>query len=211
LGWSDGEYGTGVSGLAYGRSGIGVYGRAQSTPGYAGFFIGPVHVNGTLSKTAGSFKIDHPLDPENKYLYHSFVESPDMMNVYNGNVTLDEQGEAEVALPEWFEALNRDFRYQLTPIGGPGPSLHVAAKVEGNRFRIAGGTGGLEVSWQVTGIRKDAFAQAHRIQVEEDKPAEERGTYLHPVEHGAPMEMGRDYRLGPMSVERQRRREGAPE
>ncbi|MGH9844628.1 MAG: hypothetical protein ACREEM_38400 [Blastocatellia bacterium] len=69
---------------------------------------------GTLSKGGGSFKIDHPLDPENKYLYHSFVESPDMMNIYNGVVTLDETGQAEVELPDYFSALNRDFRYQFT-------------------------------------------------------------------------------------------------
>ena len=79
----------------------------------AGNFEGNVHVSGNLSKGSGSFRIDHPLDPENKYLYHSFVESPDMMNVYNGNVILDEQGEAVVEFPEWFEPLNRDFRYQL--------------------------------------------------------------------------------------------------
>ena len=40
-----------------------------------------------------------------------------MMNIYNGNVITDANGEAVVALPEWFEALNRDFRYQLTVIG----------------------------------------------------------------------------------------------
>ncbi len=74
-----------------------------------------------------------------------------MMNVYNGNAVLDERGEAWVELPEWFEALNRDFRYQLTAIGAPGPSLHVGAKIEGNRFQIGGGGPGLEVSWQVTG------------------------------------------------------------
>jgi len=70
-----------------------------------------------LTKGSGSFKIDHPLDPAKKYLSHSFVESPDMMNVYNGNVTTDRHGFAIVTLPSYFEALNRDFRYQLTVIG----------------------------------------------------------------------------------------------
>src|SRR5262249_16447633 len=129
---------------------------------------------------AGSFKIDHPLDPANKYLYHSFVESPDMMNIYNGMVTLDDQGEAAVFLPDWFEALNRDFRYQLTAVGVPGPSLYIAQEISDHRFRIAGGHPGGKVSWQVTGIRKDPFAEKHRIPVEEDKPTHERGTYLHP-------------------------------
>ena len=56
-------------------------------------------VDGKLSKAGGSFKIDHPLDPANKYLYHSFVESPDMMNIYNGNATLDGNGEAVIQIP----------------------------------------------------------------------------------------------------------------
>jgi hypothetical protein len=134
---------------------------------------GNLAVTGTLTKGAGSFKIDHPLDPEHKYLSHSFVESPDMMNVYNGNVTLDANGRATVELPEYFEALNRDFRYQLTAIGAPGPNLYIAEGVKQNRFRIAGGRGYAHVSWQVTGIRQDTYAEQHRIKVEEDKaPAE---------------------------------------
>lgn len=165
-------------------SGTGVYGA--STSGLAGHFNGNVTITGTLSKGGGSFKIDHPLDPTNKYLSHSFVESPDMMNVHNGNVTLNASGEAWVVMPDWFEALNRDFRYQLTAVGAPGPNLYVAAKVSGNRFKIAGGVPGGEVSWQVTGVRQDAWANAHRIAVEEDKPEAERGSYLHPKEHGQP-------------------------
>jgi hypothetical protein len=150
-------------------------------------------VNGTLSKAGGTFKIDHPLDPENKYLYHSFVESPDMMNVYNGNATLDANGEAWVDLPAYFEALNRDFRYQLTAIGGPGPNLYIAQEVQGNRFQIAGGAPGLRVSWQVTGIRQDAYANANPIVVEVEKPAEERGTYLHPEAFGQDRSRSVDY------------------
>jgi hypothetical protein len=44
------------------------------------------------------FRIDHPLDPANKYLNHSAVESPDMKNIYDGVVTLDADGEAVVEL-----------------------------------------------------------------------------------------------------------------
>jgi len=73
-----------------------------SGSGRAGYFNGDVHVNGTFSKNAGSFLIDHPYDPANKYLAHSFVESPDMMNVYNGNVILDNKGVAIVELPYLF-------------------------------------------------------------------------------------------------------------
>jgi len=172
-------------------SGAGLYGK--STSGLAGDFDGNVDISGTLTKGGGSFKIDHPLDPAYKYLSHSFVESPDMMNIYNGNVILDANGEMWVDLPEWFEALNQDFRYQLTAIGHPGPNLYIAEEISGNRFKIAGGTQGMKVSWQVTGIRHDAYAEKHRIQVEEEKPPQERGKYLHPTELGMPETMGINY------------------
>ena len=136
---------------------------------------GTTTLMGSVSKPGGSFRIDHPLDPENKYLYHSFVESPDMKNIYDGVIVLDQNGEATVTLPDWFEALNEDFRYQLTCVGGYAP-VYVASEVSGNQFRIGGGRAGLKVSWQVTGIRHDAYANAHRIQVEVEKPASERGT-----------------------------------
>jgi len=180
--WGESSGRWGLYGRSTGTSdSYGVYATVTGGTGnYAGYFNGAVHVTGTLSKGGGSFKIDHPLDPENKFLSHSFVESPDMMNVYNGNVTLDAAGESAVELPPYFEALNHDFRYQLTPVGGPGPNLHISEPVRHNTFKIAGGTPHLQVSWQVTGIRQDAFANANRIVVEELKPADERGTYLHP-------------------------------
>jgi hypothetical protein len=113
-----------------------------------------------------------------------------MMNIYNGNATLDAHGEVTVELPEWFSALNRDFRYQLTPLGAASPNLYVADEIAENRFRIAGGTPGAKVSWQVTGIRHDAYAEAHRIPVEEMKPQAERGLYLVPEVFGQPVERG---------------------
>jgi trimeric autotransporter adhesin len=146
---------------------------------------GNAAVTGTLSKAGGSFRIDDPIDPGGKYLSHSFVESPDMKNIYDGVVTLDAHGSGVVTMPEWFDALNRDFRYQLTAIGAPGPKLYVAEEMKGNTFRIAGGKKGQRVSWQVTGIRQDAWANAHRIPTEEAKPAAEQGTYLHPELFGA--------------------------
>ncbi|NIR28187.1 MAG: hypothetical protein GWN84_02405 [Gammaproteobacteria bacterium] len=158
---------------------------------------GNMTVTGNLVKGGGSFKIDHPLDPENKYLYHFIVESPDMMNIYNGNVVLDENGEAWVKLPEWFQGLNRDIRYQLTAIGVPAPKLYVAVKVSNNRFKIAGGQPDMEVSWQVTGIRHDPYTEVNRIPVEEWKPQAERGRYLHPEAYGKALEMGMDFAYGP--------------
>lgn len=165
----------------------GVYGKYPGTGGFAGNFEGNVKITGRLTKGSGSFKIDHPLDPENKYLQHSFVESPDMMNIYNGSVILNQDGQATVELPCWFEALNKDFRYQLTCIGGFAP-VYIAQKISDNRFKISGGKGGMEVSWQVTGIRRDPFANKNRIVVEEDKSLEEKGYYLHPEAYGLPRE-----------------------
>jgi hypothetical protein len=116
-----------------------------------------------------------------------------MKNVYDGVVVLDGNGEAVVTLPEWFDALNRDFRYQLTAIGQPGPNVYIAEEISSNRFRIAGGKDGMKISWQVTGIRKDAFAEKHRIQVERMKTGDERGHYLSPESFGLPKEMGIPY------------------
>jgi hypothetical protein len=186
--WGSTTGGRGVYGSA--STGVGVYGASNS--GWAGYFLGNVNVTGNLSKGGGSFKIDHPLDPENKYLYHSFVESPDMMNVYNGNVTTDARGEAVVQLPSYFEALNMDFRYQLTVIGQFAQAI-VATKIKDNRFTIKTDKPNVEVSWQVTGIRHDPYANAHRIQVEVDKTADEKGKYLHPTEYGQPESQGIGY------------------
>ena len=184
----------------------GLYGKSVND--YAAVLDGNVTIAGNLQKAGGSFKIDHPLDPANKYLSHSFVESPDMKNVYDGVVVLDYKGKAEIELPDWFGILNKDFRYQLTAIGAPGPNLYIAEKISdtttsnkdknnNSRFKIAGGTSGMEVSWQVTGIRKDPWANAHRVQVEEDKPAKERGYYLHPDVYGQPEENGISHLLFP--------------
>jgi hypothetical protein len=213
LGVAGSDTSTGISGIAFGGAGVrgtsttgnGVVGTTSSGiaifglggSGLAGRFSGDVVITGSLSKGGGSFKIDHPLDPENKYLYHSFVESPDMKNVYDGVATLDRDGEATVELPEWFESLNRDFRYLLTPIGAPAPDLYIAEKVSKNRFRIAGGQPGLEVSWQVTGIRQDPWANKNRIPIEEDKPAIERGYYLYPELYDQPGFMSIEYARNP--------------
>ena len=180
----------GLLGKAYGPSGIGVYASGNN---WAGIFEGDVNITGTLYKSAGSFRIDHPLDPANKYLSHSFVESPDMMNIYNGNVITDASGNAVINLPDWFEALNKDFRYQLTVIGEFSQAI-IESKIQNNQFRIKTDKPNVEVSWMVTGIRKDAYAEQHRIKVEELKPERERGKYLHPELFGQPKEMGIYYK-----------------
>ena len=157
-----------------------------------GYFEGDVHVTGNLSEGGGSVKIDHPVDPANKYLYHSFVGSPDMMNVYNGNVITDANGDAEVVLPEWFEAINREFRYQLTVMGQFAQAI-VASEIQHDRFTIKTDKPHVKVSWQVTGIRKDSYAERYRIPVEEEKPQKERGKYLRPELYGQPEEAAVHY------------------
>ena len=153
-----------------------------------GFFFADLHVLGTLTATTKLFQIDHPLDPANKYLSHACVESSEMKTIYDGIVILDDQGQSVVELPSWFEVLNTNCRYQLTPVGAPAPNLHVVEEISANRFKIAGGSAKLKVCWQVTGIRHDAFAQAQPLEVETDKAPEERGFFLHPEHHGHPQE-----------------------
>ena len=191
--------GTGLSGASHN---IGIFAQNMEnrdniaylgTRCCAGEFHGGVAVFGDLTLVGGKLnhqsaliRIDHLLDPANKYLSHSIVESPDMKNIYDGVVVIDAKGNAVVELPAWFDALNKDFRYQLTPIGAAGPNLHIEVEISNNRFKIAGGTPGMKVSWMVTGIRKDPWSNAHRIQVEEEKPANERGYYLNPELYNQP-------------------------
>jgi hypothetical protein len=184
----------GVRSLAYdGATAYGIYATASSaSTNWAGYFSGNVNVTGTLSKGGGAFRIDHPLDPENKYLQHSFVESPDMMNVYNGNVTTDAGGTAAVTLPDYFETLNGDFRYQLTVIGQFAQAI-IANEIANGQFVIKTDKPNVKVSWQVTGIRQDKWANANRIQVEVNKNTEERGKYLYPEVYNLPIERSVDY------------------
>jgi len=205
----------GVCGVTTVPSGTGVFGRNSAASGMASYGLrgetGSPSAAGVLARSAdgaatnvglrvvgsgtatggfrmsmGASQIDHPLDPANKYLEHAFVGSPDMMNVYNGNILLDANGAAWVTLPEWFETLHRDFRYQLTAVGTPGPTLHIAQEIANDRFQIAGGPPGGKVSWQVTGIRKDPFAEKYRMAVEAEKPPHEKGHYRHTEFYGPP-------------------------
>jgi hypothetical protein len=168
-------------------NGIGLY--ANSNGGYAGYFDGDVYVTGILSKGGGSFKIDHPQDPQNKYLVHSFVESPDMMNVYNGNVVTDAAGKAIVDLPSYFDAENIDFKYQLTVIGQFAQAI-IGEEIKNNQFVILTDKPNVKVSWQVTGVRNDKFAQKNRIQTEVEKTGVEKGRYINPELYGRPKEEG---------------------
>jgi len=158
-----------------------------SPAGYAGNFSGDVYVSGVLTSTSPDVEIDHPLDPANKYLDHASIGSSEMLNIYSGNVITDELGLATVKLPDWFEAENGDFRYQLTTIGRDAHAW-IAQKIANHQFKIATNATNVEVSWQVTGVRQDAYAQAHPLVVERSKSARERGFYAHPELYGQPAE-----------------------
>lgn len=156
------------------------------TPGtnsFSGYFVGNVQINGNLnvtgniSKGGGTFKIDHPTDPYNKYLVHSFVESPEMINIYNGIISTDSNGIAIVYLPEYFQSANKDFKYQLTTIGKFAQAI-IFEEIKGNFFVIKTSEPNTKVSWEVTGVRADKYAENNRVIPEQEK--ELKGTLIHP-------------------------------
>ena len=182
---------------SFGGFGLEVFGGSDS----AAFFEGDIIVTGAVDAGIKDFKIDHPQDPANKYLYHASVESSEMMNIYTGNVTTDSQGNAAVQLPSWFESINTDFRYQLTVIGQFAQAI-VSERVSGNQFAIKTDKPNVDVSWQITAVRQDAFAKAHPLVVEAPKNARERGFYLHPELYGAPAEKGIAWSRHPNTIRR---------
>lgn len=170
------------------ESGWGILG--VTTSGLAGKFFGDVDVTGLCCLAAVSAtRIDHPLDPANKYLQLAAVESPDMITVYNGTVTTDLRGDAVVKLPAYAEALDRDFRYQLTVIGQFARAI-IASEVNANRFSVKTDKPNVKVSWQVTGVRHDAYAVSHGLNAEVPKTDAERGRYRYPAEAGQPQSAG---------------------
>jgi hypothetical protein len=162
--------GVGVYGSSDEPSSPGVYGENTSL-GYAGYFVGNVSVTGTLFAPAGGLLIDHPQEPDSRYLSHSFVASPEMLTIYSGSVTTNGSGEAAITLPPYFEALNKDFRYQLT-VQGTFAQAIVDKEIAQNRFTIRTDKPEVHVYWQVTGVRRDPFAHSSPMAVERDKPAE---------------------------------------
>lgn len=197
-GTSDNASGIGVRGTSTATSGAtyGVYGDVSSPGGLALFGLGHARVTGdmtaqgTATAAAARYRIDHPTSAApDRTLSHGLVGSNEWKNVYDGTAVCNAGGEAVVSLPSWFGRLNRETRIQLTPIGAPAP-LFVANKVSGNQFVIAGGAPGQEVYWQVTGVRRDRWAEAHPLRVEETKRGKEAGRLLHPEERGAAASRG---------------------
>lgn len=160
------------------------YGFLGLTINFGARFLSNLDIRGTVSKGVGTFVIDHPQDPARKILKHSFLESPEAKNIYEGIAKLDEKGEITIELPEYFEALNKDFRYQFFPMEQAMPNLYIKRKVKDNRFIIAGGKPFGTISWQVTGVRHDPYIEANPIRVEVEKgPGElvNKGECLHAV------------------------------
>ena len=211
---SSASYGAGTGGAFFGgysygsaAGGDGVEGvgggSGSGSVGYAGHFYGNVEVTGTLNgSTPEVVKIDHPLDPANKYLVHSSVQSSEMMNIYSGNVVTDELGLATVQLPDWFEAENGDFRYQLTVVDGRFVQAVISKEIANHQFAISTNASHVKVSWQVTAVREDASAKANPLVVEQQKPADERGFYIHPELYGQPQEKQTEWGRHPQQMQR---------
>lgn len=210
--------GSGVKGVCSGPGGFGGYFQAsgsgapyaliawQSNSSAAG--------NGLLAECDGSgyaiecvgdffatgiksFKIDHPLDPENKYLLHYCAEGPEPINAYSGNTVTDERGYAIVALPAYFSQINRDVRYQLTVIDSSDEFVlaKVAKEIVNNRFTIRTNFPHVKVSWRVEGVRNDLWVRKRGAPAEVDKPDSERGLYLNPDLYSEPPTKGITHHL----------------
>ncbi len=169
-------YYTGIAGITNNSSGYGVISGTNLGA------LGNLVCNGSKL-----FQIDHPLDPENKFLNHYCPESNEVLNLYRGNIIMDEQGTAKVTLPDYFSAINIDYSYILTPVGAAAPNLHISKEIEGNAFSIAGGLPGLKVSWQVTAVRNDAYMKLHADlrNAEPEKEDWQKGKYILPAAYNA--------------------------
>lgn len=176
------------NGLVVTQSGLPAANRALAVLVNGKAVIDNIEASTLLVSGAKSFQIDHPLDPRNAWLRHSCVESPEMKNVYDGIATADAAGDAAVDLPPYFEALNVDYRYQLTAIGSATRPF-IKREIAKGRFVIGGADPGQKISWQVTGVRNDATARSRPLVVEEQKDEADRGYYVDPEAFGESRDM----------------------
>ncbi len=192
----DGVYGTATGNLGYGVNGfvsngtsaIGVYGYADGgvATRYGGFFDNDLGSSGVKT-----FMIDHPLDPANKLLKHFSMESPEVLNMYRGNIVLGPTGEATVTLPSYFESINnQNYSYHLTPVGAPA-QLYIKQEINNKEFVVGGGAPGMKVSWTVYAERNDPYLQQYpeERQVEIQKTGANAGKYISPALYGMPANM----------------------
>ncbi len=218
--YSDSTFGSGVYGEATATTGTtyGVWGRSKSTGGVGVFGVATattgttyavygrsdsngasaysVYAQGKLGASGTkTFRIDHPFDPENKYLLHYSHEGPEPQNVYNGNVVTDAKGYATISLPDYFEEINKDPRYTLTIIDDSDDFVlaKVVREVRNNQFTIRTNKPSVKVSWRVDAIRNDRWVQKRGAPVEVDKEGPEKGRYQHPELYGLGPERGMNY------------------
>jgi hypothetical protein len=182
----------------YSLNNIGVQGTTSNSSSYAGSFKGNVLITGTCTGCTGpsALHIDDPLDPAHKYLQHSSVASSQQLDVYSGNVTTNGKGFATVTMPRWFQALNRSFRYQLTSLSGL-QQVAVAKEMHDDRFIVQSQRPHSKVSWQVTAVRHDRYANANRTRVIVPKSKADQGKYVHPEAYGKPRSEGIGYQKPP--------------
>ncbi len=199
--------GTGVSGSASLSGGAGVEGVATSSSGPNYGVVGRTNSNAPLAFGVFSqgnlgatglkpFRIDHPFDPENEYLYHYSTESPEPLNVYRGTTITDAQGYAWITLPDYFAEINIDPSYQLTVVDSTDDFVlaKVTHEIAENRFEIRTNKPKVKVCWRVEAKRNDLWVRAHGAPVEVKKEGREKGTYQQPELYGKPKEMGLGYR-----------------
>ncbi len=182
--------GDAIRGISSAPNFAGIYGENAVGATNAGYFAGHVYIGGGCTGCAGPslLQIDDPLDPAHKYLQHSSVASSQQLDVYSGNVTTNAKGFATVQMPRWFQALNRSFRYQLTVVGRAHWEAKAAVwnEMRHNRFTIRTDQPKVKVSWLVTGVRQDRYANANPTQVIVPKPKADQGKYVHPELFGKP-------------------------
>lgn len=190
------SYGVNASAIGSGVN-YAVFGFAASgTDNWSGYFSGALYAS-SANAAVKAFMIDHPLDPENKVLYHSSVESSERMNLYRGTVTTDARGYASIAVPSWFDALNEDVMYQLTVIDTADSAGFTLAKVvqelKLGKFKIRTSVGNAKVSWLLTGRRHDPVSEHYPFEIERAKTAGERGKYYEPEAYGKDKSLGMGY------------------
>ena len=147
---------------------------------------GTVVVNGNFTALGvKAFTMDHPLDPNNKTLMHAAIESNEVLNAYSGNAITDDNGNVIVFLPDYFEAINKDFRYQLTVIGTFAQAI-INKEVKNNQFEIETNKPNVKVSWEVKGVRNDEHMKKFPFVAVAEKLVNDKGQYVDPPAYNLP-------------------------
>ena len=139
-----------------GSSALRIYSTSSGVP------TAQISAAGALSKTSGSFKINHPLESkkDTHYLVHSFIEGPQADLIYRGKVTLS-SGTATVNVDTvsgmtegTFVALNTDVQCFTSNESG---WTAIKGSVSGNTLTITAQDNSCTdtISWMVIGERHD--------------------------------------------------------